>query len=58
MAAGRSRSGSKSGKLIAYLVVGIIALFTTGIRKVVKVVKNIKLTQDRDTFNFMKKRQG
>ena len=58
MAAGRSRSGSKSGKLIAYLVAGIIALFTTGIRKVVKVVKNIKLTQDRDTFNFMKKRQG
>ena len=58
MAAGKSRSGSKSGKLIAYLVVGIIALFTTGIRKVVKVVKNIKLTQDRDTFNFMKKRQG
>jgi hypothetical protein len=58
LAAGRSRSGSNSGKLIAYLVVGIIALFTTGIRKVVKVVKNIKLTQDRDTFNFMKKRQG
>ena len=57
-AGGSSRSSGNRGKLIVYLVVGIIALFTTGIRKVVKVVKNIKLTQDRDTFNFMKKRQG
>lgn len=57
-AGGSSRSSSNRGKLIAFLIAGIIALFTTGIRKVVKVVKNIKLTQDRDTFNFMKKRQG
>ena len=52
-----SKSRSK-GKVIAALVAGIIALFTTGISKVVRVIKNIKLTQDRDTFNFMKKRQG
>ena len=57
-AGGSSRSSSNRGKLIAFLIAGIIALFTTGIRKVVKVIKNIKLTQDRDTFNFMKKRQG
>ncbi len=57
--AGRSsRSSSNRGKLIALLVAGIIALFSMGIRKVIKVVKNINLTQDRDTFNFMKKRQG
>ena len=57
--AGRStRSSNNRGKLIALLVAGIIALFSMGIRKVIKVVKNINLTQDRDTFNFMKKRQG
>ena len=57
--AGRSRGSSDGrGKLIAALVVGIIALFTTGIRKVIKVVKNIKLTQAKSIFNFTKKRQG
>ena len=56
--AGKSSSSRNRGRLIAMLVVGIIALFTTGIKKVVKVIKNIKLTQNRDTFNFMKKRQG
>ena len=55
---GKSSSSRNRGRLIAMLVVGIIALFTTGIKKVVKVIKNIKLTQNRDTFNFMKKRQG
>ena len=55
----RSSSGSRSeGKIIGVLVAGIIALFTTGITKVVKVIKNIKLTQDKDMFNFTKKRQG
>lgn len=55
----RSSSSSKSsGQLIGLLVAGIIALFSTGIRKVVKVVKNIKLTQDKSVFYFMKKRQG
>ena len=54
-----SRSSSDgSGKLIAVIIAGIIALFTTGIGKVMKVIKNIKLTQDKDIFNFTKKRQG
>ena len=44
--------------VIGLLVAGIVALFTTGIGKVVKVIKNIKLTQDKDMFNFTKKRQG
>ena len=58
--AGRSSSsGSDSrGKLIAILIAGIIALFSVGIRKIIKVVKNIQLTQDKKMFNFTKKRQG
>ncbi len=58
--AGRSSSsGSDSrGKLIALLIAGIIALFSVGIRKIIKVVKNIQLTQDKKMFNFTKKRQG
>ena len=46
------------GKLIGLLVAGIIALFSVGIRRVVKVIKNINLTQDKAMFNFTKKRQG
>lgn len=54
-----SRSGNDGrGKIIAVLIAGIIALFSTGISKVVKVIKNINLTQDKAIFNFMKKRQG
>lgn len=53
-----SSNNDSSGKLIGLLVMGIIALFTTGIRKVVRVIKNIRLTQDKAIFNFMKKRQG
>lgn len=54
-----SSSSSRSrGRIIGLLVAGIVALFTTGIGKVVKVIKNIKLTQDKDMFNFTKKRQG
>ena len=57
--AGKSRSSSDGrGKLVAALVIGIIALFSTGIRKVVKVIKSINLTQDKAIFNFTKKRQG
>lgn len=58
---GRRHSSSSNdgrGKLIGLLVAGIIALFTVGIRKFIKVIKNIKLTQDKEMFNFMKKRQG
>ncbi len=54
----RSSSSNNRGQIIGILVAGIIALFSTGIRKVVKVIKNIKLTQDKEMFNFMKKRQG
>lgn len=54
-----SSSGSDSrGKIIALLVAGIIALFSVGIRKIIKVIKNIQLTQDKKMFNFTKKRQG
>ena len=57
---GRSSSSSSDsrGKIIALLVAGIIALFSVGIRKIIKVVKNIQLTQDKKMFNFTKKRQG
>ena len=41
-----------------FLAIGVVALFSTGIRKIVKVMKNIKLTQDKDMFSFTKKRQG
>ena len=57
---GRRSSGRNDGrgKLIGLLVAGIVTLFSVGIRKVVKVIKNINLTQDKAMFNFMKKRQG
>ena len=57
---GRRSSSSRKGegKIFGLLIAGIIALFSTGIGKVIKVIKNIKLTQDKDMFNFMKKRQG
>ena len=57
---GRSSRSSNdgNGKIIGILIAGIIALFSTGIGKVVKVIKNINLTQDKAIFNFMKKRQG
>jgi len=57
----RTRSSSSrdgKGKMLAYIIAGIVALFSTGIHKVRKVIKNIKLTQDKDMFNFSKKRQG
>ena len=43
---------------VIFLAIGIVALFSMGIRKIVKVMKNITLTQDRDMFSFTKKRQG
>ena len=61
LSSGSHRSSSSNngrGKAIAFLVAGIIALFSTGIGKIVKVIRNIKLTQDKSMFNFMKKRQG
>ena len=44
-------------RVLVYIGVAIVALFTTGIGKLVRVFKNINLTQDRDMFTFMKKRQ-
>ena len=54
----RHSSNDSSGKIIAYIIAGIVALFSTGIHKVTKVVKNINRTQDKAIFNFTKKRQG
>ena len=36
----------------------ISALLSTGVRKIKRVMENIRLTQDKAMFNFMKKRQG
>ena len=52
-----SSSNDGSGKLLAAIVCGVIALFTLGIRKIVKVIKSINLTQSKTIFNFVKKRQ-
>lgn len=59
---GSSRRSSSSsndgrGKIIVAIAAGIIALFTTGARKMKKVLKQIELTQSGKTFNFVKKRQ-
>lgn len=55
---GSSSSTKTAGELLVFLASGVIALFSAGIRRVVKVLKNINLTQDKTMFNFMKKRQG
>ena len=57
-----SRSSSSSsddggGKVFIAIVAGIITLFTTGARKMKKVIRQIELTQSSKTFNFVKKRQ-
>ncbi len=54
----RHSSNDSTGKLIGYIIAGIVALFSTGVHKVSKVVKNINRTQDKSMFNFTKKRQG
>jgi len=53
-----SSSSKGSGKIIVGIIAIIIGLFVSGINKVRKVIKNINLTQDKDIFNFTKKRQG
>ena len=45
-------------KLMLIIIGVIITLFSTGIRRVRKVLDNIRLTQDKAMFNFTKKRQG
>ena len=50
---------SKGGFMFLFFAVGsIIGLFSTGIRKIIRVIQNVNLTQDKAMFNFMKKRQG
>ena len=45
-------------RILLFIVIGIITLFSTGVHKVKRVIENIRLTQDKAMFNFMKKRQG
>ncbi len=53
----RRSSHNNGGKLIAAIVGGIVLLFSTGIVKLKKVIKQLSLTQSSKTFNFVKKRQ-
>ncbi len=60
MAVSRRSSSSRSdgsSKLIVAIAAGIITLFTTGYKKMKKVLKQIELTQSAKTFNFVRKRQ-
>ena len=45
-------------KIFVFIIAGIIGLFSTGIRRIIRVIENVNLTQDKAIFNFMKKRQG
>lgn len=45
-------------RLLAMIFAGALAMLVTGTSKLTKVVKNLKLTQDKEVFSFMKKRQG
>ncbi|MBO4495081.1 MAG: hypothetical protein J5752_04420 [Clostridiales bacterium] len=53
----KSSSNDSSGKLVVAIAAGIVALFSAGVTKMKKVLKQIKLTQSSKTFNFVKKRQ-
>ena len=57
MASGSRNSSKTNVRLIALLIAGVIALFSTGIKKISKVIKSINLTQAGSIFNFVKKRQ-
>ena len=49
----------EGGVKLIFIIVGIIiALFSTGIHRVRKVLNNVRLTQDKAMFDFTKKRQG
>ncbi|MBO7424298.1 MAG: TFIIB-type zinc ribbon-containing protein [Clostridiales bacterium] len=53
-----SRSSSNNnGKILGFIVAGVIALFSVGITRIRKVIKSINLTQEQAIFNFVKKRQ-
>jgi hypothetical protein len=53
----RSSRSEGGGKIFFAIAAGIITLFTTGARKMKRVIKQIELTQSSKTFNFVKKRQ-
>ena len=44
--------------LWVFIISTIVTLFSTGVNKIKRVMENIRLTQDKAMFNFMKKRQG
>ncbi len=44
--------------LWVFIITTIVTLISTGINKVRRVMENIRLTQDKAMFNFMKKRKG
>ena len=53
-----SRSSSDGrARIITAIAAGIVTLFTIGVRKIKRVLKQIELTQSSKTFNFVKKRQ-
>ena len=58
MFSGDSDSAGGGLKMLIFIIIGIVTLFSTGIGKVYRVIENINLTQDKAMFNFMKKRQG
>ena len=58
MFSGHSDSAGGGLKMLIFIIIGIVTLFSTGIGKVYRVIENINLTQDKAMFNFMKKRQG
>ena len=45
-------------KLLLIFIGAIVALFSSGIHRFMRVIDNIRLTQDKDIFDFTKKRQG
>ena len=45
-------------RMMLFIIVGIGTLFSTGVANVKRVMKNIRLTQDKAMFSFTKKRQG
>lgn len=56
----RSHSSSSSdgpGKIIVGLIGGGIVMMVAGVKKIKKVLNNLRLTQSTKTFNFTKKRQ-
>ena len=52
-----SDDSDSGGKTIMFIILSAIGLFTLGIRRIVKVIKSINLTQANSIFSFVKKRQ-